>query len=259
MPDSAAHRAILQRAIAFAETDPRILGLALHYQQNNWNAEEMVLVTSAESFHRTAPHLKEIAASFGSLVLAYEPVGHTASRELICLFDDPVDRIDLIVMPLENLPLTYSTILCQKGKALTDLLAGQRTVPPHVDLQWMEDRFWVWLHSAANSLREGALFETLEQIGNLRSQILAPLVLCKNKQPTDQLAALEEKGGEDLGSLRATVPLYDARSCEISLREAAKLYVGLRETLAPDSLKRHQRAELAVMRHLHAVKENLGA
>jgi hypothetical protein len=260
---SSAQQEFLDRAVSIAEKDSRFIGLALHQEsdhEHEFTDLEFVFVCAPISFGDCAADLKGVAEALGPLLLSYEQEKTDAERELSCLYDEPLRRIDLRLLPTDGAAmLRHPRVLWERDGTLSAELAKYRDVAPVIDLQWMEDRFWLWLHSAAMALKEGAIFEALHQMSCLRTRILAPMLLKKQAQPADALKGLEQAGGDELSSLRATVPLYDARSCEISLREAAKLYVGLRETLAPEELVRHRRAEMAVMRHLHTVSDRLSA
>ena len=59
-------------------------------------------------------------------------------------------------------------------------LAHTRSGPPParapLDLQWIEDRFWVWVHYGATKLGRGELFEVVSFLNYLREAVLAPLI-----------------------------------------------------------------------------------
>ena len=254
----------LNRTVSLAEKDPRIVGVALHQasdQEKEFTNTELVLVCQPEAFEEITADFIGVAEALGPLLQAYEQPKGEGEKELTCLYDEPLQRVDLRLLPLDNLSeIHHPSVLWDREDQLRLALSARRDPATSLDLQWMEDRFWLWLHSAATALKEGAVFEAHHLMSCMRSRILAPLVLKKEGlSPAGGLHELEKTDGENLSSLRATVPLYDARSCEISLREAAKLYVDLRETLASVDLVRHRRAEMAVMRHLHTVTERLSA
>ncbi|RZA09244.1 MAG: hypothetical protein EOP11_02365 [Proteobacteria bacterium] len=256
-----ADTSIFDRATKVAQGDSRFLGLCLHQEANHENEftdEELVFVCAPLAFGACAEDLRSLAENLGPLLHGYQQDKGDAEREITCLYDEPLRRIDIRLLPLDGVAeLHRPKILWEKEGALRAEIGKHRDPNPVLDLQWMEDRFWIWMHGAAEALRAGAVFEALHQMSCLRTRILAPLLLKSHAKPASGLKAIEQTDSESLSSLRATVPLYDAKSCEISLREAAKLYVGLRESLAPDDLVRHQRAEMAVMRNLHAVSDEL--
>ena len=51
---------------------------------------------------------------------------------------------------------------------------------PTPDLQWMEDRFWVWVHYGALKIGRGELFETIDFISFLRQNVIGSLALMKS-------------------------------------------------------------------------------
>ncbi|MGV9988220.1 hypothetical protein [Streptomyces olivaceus] len=60
---------------------------------------------------------------------------------------------------------------------LASSLAQQPPAAPSIDLQWIEDRFWVWVHYGVTKLGRGELFETIGFLAYLRDTVLGPLAV----------------------------------------------------------------------------------
>jgi hypothetical protein len=151
-------------------------------------------------------------------------------------------------------------VLWERAGALTKIIEEHKPAAEKIrDLQWMEDRFWTWIHYGAQRLGRGELYETLDFLSFLRAHVLAPLLAAKKNLPPRGMRKVERYSQrEDLDVLRTTVPDgYDPRECERALRASAKMYVGLRETLAQEELERNRRAEMSAMSYLHEVSEKL--
>lgn len=262
-PDS--HKAFLNTALPRFQEDRRILGIAACGSLTNGEMDEfsdLDLIVVADPMHyfplfkdrqRLAEHLGHFLVGFTG--------EHAGEPSLyICLYEQPLLHVDMKFVSLDDFPLRHEEpeVLWERDSALTKSLKDSKPHPTIPDLQWMEDRFWIWLHYGAMRIGRGEIFETIDLLSLIRSRVLGPLILWKNDKSTRGVRRIEKYGGENLSALRATVPLYDARSCEISLKEAARLYVDLRETHAPPDLVRHRRAEMAAMQYLHKVNDKIG-
>jgi hypothetical protein len=179
---------------------------------------------------------------------------------LVCLFDEPLLQVGLHFCSLDDFANRRQNpvVLWERNGALTRVLEESKPESEHFDLQWIEDRFWTWLLYAAQRLGRGEIFEVHSTLAFLRDRALGPMESARAGRPPSGVRQLElYVGPEDLTELKATIADYEARSCEKALRAAAKMYVGLRETLDPGTLKRNRRAELASLRYLHEISERL--
>jgi predicted nucleotidyltransferase len=254
----------LQRALPRLKQDPRLLGVAVGGSRVNKEIDEfsdldLVLVCKPDSYASVIEDREILADGLGHRLVGFAGDHLGEPRLLVNLYDDPLLHVDLKFVSLLDFPerIEDPEILWENNEALSKVIWESKPNPPHPDLQWIENRFWVWLHYGAQRLGRGEIFETIDLLSFLRAKALGPLILWKKGFSARGVRRIEKYGEEYLSSLRATVPLYDPCSCETSLREAAKLYVDLRETLASASLVRHRRTEMACMGYLHQVRERL--
>jgi hypothetical protein len=130
---------------------------------------------------------------------------------------------------------------------------------PSPDLQWIEDRFWVWIHYGAAKIGRGELFEAVDFIGYLRKLVLGPLALQRDGARPDGVRRVEELPPDVVSALLATVATYDPSSCHRALSATIALYRDLRAALAPPSLVQHPAAEAASVAYLDAIGRTLGS
>lgn len=261
----AAHQKFVDNAISKLEFDARILGLAvggswLTKQLDRYSDLDLVIVCEPGRANSVFQEMDTIAAGLGPCLASF-PGDHVGVPNLlICLFDDPLLHVDLKFVSLDDFPYRIENpeVLWERGGALTRVLEETKPSSPHLDLQWIEDRFWTWIHYGAARLGRGELFETLSLLSFLRDRALGPMESARAGKPPRGVRRLEQIGdAQDLQELRATVATYDPRACEQALKAAAKAYVGLREVLDPGTLKRNRRAEMASLRYLHEISETL--
>src|SRR5262249_60521776 len=115
-------------------------------------------------------------------------------------------------------------------------LGGGAARYPAPDWQWIEDRFWIWVHYGAAKIGRGELFEALDMIASLRSRVLGPLALAEAKSQPNGVRKIERRARERSVGMRETVTRYEAGDIARALRAAADLYRDLRRWEAPVDL-----------------------
>ena len=252
-------------AISRLKGDARILGLAVG---GSWISDELdsfsdldfVVVCDPGRHRSVVSDMETIAETLGPCLASFpgDHLGH--ANLLICLFDDPILHVDLKFVSLDDFSvrLENPAVLWERNGALTKVLEASQPSTPHIDLQWIEDRFWTWIHYGAQRLGRGEIFEVLSTLAFLRERALGPMESARACRPPHGVRRMEKFGdATDLAELRGTVGAYEVRSCEQALKAAAKMYVGLRETLDPGNLKRNRRAEMAALRYLHEISQKI--
>src|SRR4051794_24456776 len=118
------------------------------------------------------------AAALGPLLAAFtgEHVGEP--RLLIALYGPPLLHVDLKFVALSDLAVRVEdgVVAWERDGLVSATLAGSAAVWPAPDPQWLEDRFWVWVHYCATKIGRGELFECLDGLGMIRGLVLGPLL-----------------------------------------------------------------------------------
>ncbi|RTQ46016.1 hypothetical protein EJV47_22930 [Hymenobacter gummosus] len=100
---------------------------------------------------------------------------------------------------------------------------------PEPERQWIEDRFWIWVHYAATKLGRGELLEVVSFLDFLRSTVLGPLLARRQGRPARGVRKLEQLlPPAELAALRATVAPAEPAACAAALRQAIAMYRSLR-------------------------------
>ena len=249
-------RDVTGRAEAVLRADERFVGLAavgsrVRNEMDGFSDLDLKIVSAA-----TVPELAEqraLAESIGSLVSAFtgEHVGEP--NLLICLYEtDTVLHVDLKFEPLAAFATRpYDPIvLWERAGALTAVLDRSSATPIVPDRQWIEDRFWTWIHYAALRVGRAELFDLLSFLGFIREQVLGPLALHAEGFPPHGVRKIERYLPAFARRLQATVPTYDVASCYAAILASIELYRELRE-VAP--VKVNARAERLSVQYLEDV------
>ncbi|MGJ4786936.1 aminoglycoside 6-adenylyltransferase [Leptospira koniambonensis] len=198
----------------------------------------------------------DFAKNFGPLLSAFtgEHVGER--RLLICLYEDPFLHVDFKFIQLSDLNdrIENPIFTYQNNKQIPLILESTKAQWPNPNFQWIEDRFWVWVHYAGTKLGRGEYFETIDFLSFIRNTVLGPLLHLKNKSLPRGVRKLEFIIDPiDLEKLKSTVPYYDFKSIKDSILSAVKLYQELRLELYNSDIKNLSEAEnyaLDYLRHM---------
>ncbi|HQQ97082.1 MAG TPA: aminoglycoside 6-adenylyltransferase [Cyclobacteriaceae bacterium] len=253
-------RQFIDRVLQIVEADPNVIGLALAgsfitNEVDEFSDVDLILVT-ADKVADDVAKMTTYAKSFGELINSFtgEHVGEP--RVLICLYDNPLLHIDIKFLTLEEFGnrVEDPVIVYDRNNALSSVIAATKAAWPMPDYQWIEDRFWTWIHYAALKLGRGENFEALDFLSFVRVTVTAPLLQIKNGRLPRGLRKVEFNfGKEDLHKLAGTVPAYTTSSIFEALDNTIKLYRELR-VLYPSTVQRRTLTEKKTMEYLEGVK-----
>jgi hypothetical protein len=249
---------VLRATISTAASTPGVIGLtvggsAVSGTMDRYSDLDFVVVCRDD----LQPHLLEqapvFAAQLGPLLTAFtgEHVGER--RLVICLFGPPLLHVDLVFIAQKDLAIRHEDgrILWQEDAAVARAYAASAPTRRPVATQWIEDRFWAWVHYGATKIARGELFECLDHLSYLRGAVLGPLISKQRGHRPNKVRRLEQIAPDLVESLAATIGDHTARGCLAALRATVFLYRQLRNEYP--EVRRHHEAEQAVLAYLDEV------
>jgi hypothetical protein len=253
------HREFLQRSIDRLMNDRRIVGIAAggSFITNSMDEfSDLDLIIAIEPAHQAEimAERMQIAASLGQLLAAFtgEHVGEP--RVLICLYEAPLLHVDLKFVSLDDVAIRVEdpAVLWERDRCLSGALAHGKAEFPTSSPQWIEDRFWIWVHYAATKIARGELFEAIDFLAFLRRTVLGPLALARAGVRPSGIRKIETIAPAFALELRRTVATHDAADCLRALRASIELY----HSLAPR--KSSERVEDVAMEYFAEVERRYG-
>lgn len=242
------------------KVDQNVLGLGvagswITGEIDSYSDVDLVLVTT----ERVAPDRGQMityATKFGDLLNNFtgEHVGEP--RLLICLYNNPLIHVDIKFLVKEEFYARVEDpfIAWERQGALSSILASTKSEWPKIDYQWIEDRFWTWVHYIAAKIGRGENFEALESLSFIRANVAAPLLQLKNGKLPRGLRKVETSFVQgDVQKLVATVPEYSTKSIIRALLQTIDLYQQLRVELYPDSVVFHEKTQATVLEYLELI------
>lgn len=245
--------------------DETLIGLAvagswLTNEIDEFSDLDLILVTK-EKITDDKTRMIDYASQYGPLLSAFtgEHVGEP--RLLICLYNDPLLHVDIKFVTLQEFGERIETpVLLSDSQGLLQQVIDQ-TEPkfPYPDFQWIEDRFWTWIHYALLKVGRGEYFEALDFIAYLRMMVFGPLLHIKNGNlPRGVRKAETQLNFEDIEDLKLTVGALDKAALIAALENSITLYLKLRRHLFDATIDLHEATKDKVIQFLLQIKERRG-
>jgi hypothetical protein len=259
------HATFLGNALDRLKKDERLIGVAAggSYATHSMDAFsdlDLVIAVEPDAYESVLSERQVIAQGIGPLLAAFtgEHVGEP--RLLICLYGPPLLHVDLKFVRLSEAATRVEdpAVIWERDGRLSAALGAGVAVFPEPDLQWIEDRFWVWLHYGAGKIGRGELFEAIDFLSFLRTQVLGPLALQSRGARPSGVRKVEFLAPELAKEMESTLATYSAQSCAAALRAAANFYLKLRRQMADSTVRCHQSAEEAAMEFLGDMEARCG-
>lgn len=256
------HQQFVNQAIETVRTDSSVVGLAIggswiHGEIDRFSDLDFVLITNMAVSDRIE-NMLAYAQKFGRLLNAFtgEHVGE--KRLLICMYDDPLLHVDIKFVTLEEMSVRVENpvVVFERDGKVSKKLSENQAVWPPIDCQWIEDRFWTWIHYISLKIGRGEYFEALDAVTFLRTKVLSPLLQIKNHQLPRGLRKVEQTfSGEDLRKLIATVPAYNAQSILGAVETTVEVYRELRKEVFPKHIQIRSETEQKCLAYFSEIRE----
>lgn len=251
-----------ERVVKVVKDDPRVIGLAaagswINDELDEFSDLDLILVTQ-QKISDDKNSMLAYAESFGELLSGFtgEHVGEP--RVLICLYNDPLLHVDIKFLTPGEFRHRIETpaILSDTNGQLESILKETEPKFPYPDYQWIEDRFWTWIHYALLKIGRGEFVEAMDFFAFLRMSVFGPLLHIKNGLLPRGVRKMEELlPANDLDQLLRTIPTYSGTSLLGSLQQSVTLYRQLRSVLYPSGIIHQSKAEKKVMEYFEAINK----
>ncbi|GAA2224502.1 hypothetical protein GCM10009851_04940 [Herbiconiux moechotypicola] len=226
---------MLDALLSQIAADSRIVGVCLTGSLGAGRGDEhsdvdLVLVTDDAQHESVMSERMRLIASWAPLVAGFtgEHVGEP--RLIITLLGPPLVHVDFTFVRISDVGRsvrsgevvhdTAGAVAAELDRAGADAGAGE----PGFDLQWAEDRFWVWVHYAATKAARGEWFEVLDLLGFVRGAVLGPLAAVAAGREARGVRRIESVAPVAAVELRSTVCGYEPAAIVEALLASIALY-----------------------------------
>jgi predicted nucleotidyltransferase len=260
------HAGFLAHALPVLQADTRLVGVAIGGsfvtgRLDEFSDLDLVLAVRPSQFEEVLAERPQIAAQLGNLADAFtgEHVGEP--RLLICLYTSPILHVDLKFVSLADIAnrVEDPVILWEREGCVTTMFTTREAAYPLPDLQWLEARFWIWVHYLCTKIGRGETFETLAGFSFLRERVLGPLALLEAGVQPAGVRKLETAAPARAQAFRKTLPpSYDAQGFCHSLSATIDLYRTLRDALRTEGFQEHTTAEEVSLAYFARIEARAG-
>ncbi|WP_207421382.1 nucleotidyltransferase domain-containing protein [Desertivirga brevis] len=252
----------IEKAKAIFEKDNSVTGMAvggswLTKEIDEFSDVDLVLFTE-QKVSGDRELMLQYARSIGDFLSGFtgEHVGEP--RVLICLYDNPLLHVDIKFLTIDEFSDRVETpvILIDKTGMLAAQIAQSQAKFPYPDYQWIEDRFWTWVHYALLKIGRGEYMEAFDFFGFLRMVVFGPLLHIKNNNLPRGVRKVEMSlNTDDFINLQKTIPQYSRQSLLESLHNSVVLYKELRAELFVNNVQLQKNAEVKVLEYFEEIKK----
>ncbi len=254
------HKSFIDNSIKLFKEDIRILGVAaggsyIINEMDEYSDVDLIIAIDPEHYKEVMEERFEIAKKLGVVLSAFtgEHVGEP--RLLICLYGPDLLHVDLKFVAMDDMVhrVEDPIILWERNNCISEILQLSKAKFPMPNLQWIEDRFWVWVHYGSAKIGRGEIFETIEFISVLRQTVIGPLLLMKNGKLPRGVRKIEFDAPDSIALLKETIAAYSIESCIKSLNVLIKMYLDLREYFATEDFIKRIEAEKYSLDYLNKI------
>jgi len=249
-------------AAEIVSADQNVVGLAvagswITNELDEYSDLDLVLVTK-EQISSDKEKMIDLAKSLGNFISGFtgEHVGEP--RLLICLYDDPLLHVDVKFLTLQEFTnrIENPVVLFERDDLLTAIITSTEAKWPEPDFQWIEDRFWTWVHYACMKIGRGELMEAYDFLSFLRQTVFSPLMQVKNNKKVRGLRRVETQLSlSDLENLKITIAQYNKVSIIKALDNSISIYKSLRRKLFPATITLQEKAEKRSLEYFKEIKK----
>ncbi len=249
------------RVANLVKNDGAVIGLAasgsfITNELDEYSDLDLILITK-EKVAGDKDKMVTYAKSFGNFISGFtgEHVGE--SRVLICLYDDPLLHVDIkfLTLPEFYKRVENPIVLFERENQLTNIINSTKAEWPQPNYQWIEDRFWTWVHYACLKIGRGELMEAFDFLSFLRMTVLSPLLQVKNNKQARGLRRVETQLSlSDVENLKITIAQYNRASIIKALDNSISIYKSLRRKLYPDTVELQTKAEKRSVEYFKEIK-----
>jgi hypothetical protein len=259
------HRRFVDELIPRIRTDSRIVGVAAGGSLANGTPDEysdvdLVLAVEDADFDEVMAQRQALIASWAPVVAGFtgEHVGEP--RLIITLVGPPLLHVDVKFVRIADAGARVDDlrVLWERDGRLTAALAAAPPAPPQLDLQWIEDRFWVWVHYGATKLARGELFEVVDFLAYLRATVFGPLIQHRHGRLIQGVRRVESLDPAAAAELRSTLCGDDPAEVAAALYACVDLYRRWSEASGLPVV-RNRTAEALAVEFLHDVGKSPAA
>lgn len=243
----------LDNMVNVLKSDSRFLGCTIGgswitNEFDDFSDLDILIVSNEKDYNEVLNEKSSIASSFGNFLSGFTGEHFGDSRVLVCMYNNPLLHVDLKFITLSDLSqrIENPEVLYEVDEQLSDIIKNTSPKEAYiVDYQWVEDRFWTWVHYCAVKIARGELFASRAFIDYLGEGVLSPMAKQLEGIDARGFRRIESQLPEFSKELQIILSSHNQKDYLKALLGAVSLYRKLRkkipsEKVIPDSYLEHE-------------------
>ncbi|GHA34724.1 nucleotidyltransferase domain-containing protein [Photobacterium aphoticum] len=257
------HKQLLSHILAVFTQDPRIVGIGASGSyasdtMDQYSDLDLVIAINPDDYAAVMEERFTLIEQLEGKVAAFtgEHVGEP--RLVIALFAPHALHVDFkfVALPDAAVRVDDTKVVWERDGQLSAIYAQSTPHYPCPTPQWVEDRFWVWVHYAATKIARGEYFEAVEFLSFLRGMVLSPLALQQRGLTPSGVRHLEKRMPDVASLLTETIVQPEKAPLIMAFEKIIAFYLTLREREDVTIHHEAQALALAYFQHAFSVSEN---
>ncbi|ELI0633615.1 aminoglycoside 6-adenylyltransferase [Vibrio harveyi] len=231
-----AHEQLLKKILAVFTADQRILGIGASGSyasdsMDKYSDLDLVIAINPDDVESVMTERFALIDKVEGQVAAFtgEHVGEP--RLVIAIYAPDAIHVDFKFVALQDAAarVDHTKVLWERDGQLSQVFTTSQPHYPQPDPQWIEDRFWIWVHYGATKIARGEYFEAAEFLSFLRSVAISPLALQQQGLTPSGVRKIESRLPEFSEQLKQTVAMPERDALIPAFQKIIELYLALRE------------------------------
>ena len=253
----ATHRALLDTIVSTLSQDPRkvAIGASGSYASNTmdqYSDLDLVIAIEPNDYDQVMCQRFQLVEDITGFIAGFtgEHVGEP--RLIIALYEPDLVHVDFKFVSLEDAAqrVDDTQIVWQRDPRLAEIYKNSDYTYPAPTIQWVEDRFWIWIHYGTGKIARGEYFEAMEFLSFLRTTVLSPLALSQNNMTPSGVRSIETRLPVFAKKLADTIATPEKTSLVSAYRHCIALYLSLRDTMVVNKNPSAQTRALDFFQHI---------
>ncbi|WP_299083705.1 nucleotidyltransferase domain-containing protein [uncultured Paraglaciecola sp.] len=231
-----AHKRLLIQIIETFSQDHRILGIGASGSyasdtMDKFSDLDLVIAIDPIFFAEVMRERFQLIDKVDGKIAAFtgEHVGEP--RLVIALYEPDLVHVDFkfVSLPDTTTRVDDTKVLWERDGQLSTIYNNSNYQYPQPDIQWIENRFWIWIHYGATKIARGEYFEAIEFLSFLRTTALSPLALKQQGLTPSGVRTIEKRLPAFTSRLKETVATPDREALIPAFQMCISLYIELRD------------------------------
>ena len=241
------HKQLLTQIIKTFSQDTRIVGIGAggsftSDSMDKYSDLDLVIAVDPEYYSKVMSERFDLVDKIEGKVAAFtgEHVGEP--RLIIALYEPDAVHVDFKFVSLNDAAFRVddTKVLWERNDLLSRVLNNSTYQYPQPDPQWIEDRFWIWIHYGATKIARGEYFEAMEFLSFIRISVLSPLALKQQGLTPSGVRKIETRLPGFADKLKLTVAAPQKDALIPAFQNCITLYLALRDNEQVDVNSRAQ-------------------